>query len=337
MAALGGERAIVWPQINGLFPTSGIPGRIASARWFLVCRQLRGGELRHVETGFRLRRRRETASRVVALHIDSPGQQARSLDGGRHRLLSGRRRLHGGVVEGHPTEFPRRHRAAAAFRRRAGLRRVQHVRTGRADGVRGAGRSDDFLRPADPDAAATTGTADTGAQAARQRTPARIESTDGWPKAAASKAPASSAAAPIECLPEALRNVLNEIQTRFGGVTVVSTTHLKTDNHSPGSARANMHAACKAVDIRTTDDPKDVLAYLRSRPEVGGINTYRNRLVHFDLNPGYQAASTRTRTTQPRRTAAVRAKRPARVPATAMARQPRGIVQRELPVTPAVQ
>jgi hypothetical protein len=204
-----------------------------------------------------------------------------------------------------------------------------------------------FLRPPDPAPqagtdAATTGTADSVAPAARERTGARVDSSEGWPKTTGSKVMASSAIAPLECLPEALRTVLNEVLSRFGGVTIVSTTQLQTDNHSPGSARANMHTACKAVDIKTTNDPNDVLAYLRSRPEVGGVNTYRNRVIHFDLNPGYQAASARSRTAQPRRTA-IRVKRHPRVPASAMARQSKAetvrlraspIVRRE---TPAVQ
>ncbi len=73
-------------------------------------------------------------------------------------------------------------------------------------------------------------------------------------------------------------------------MTVVATKHLHTDNHSAGSARANMHSACKAVDIKTSHDPKDVLAFLRTRPEVGGINSYRNKVIHFDLNAGYRTA-----------------------------------------------
>lgn len=106
---------------------------------------------------------------------------------------------------------------------------------------------------------------------------------------------ASSAAAPLACLPAPLRDVLAGLESQFGNVTVVSTTHLHTDNHSRGSARARMHAECKAVDIRTTSDPKKVVAYLRSRPEVAGVNSYRNKVVHFDLNPGYARASARGR------------------------------------------
>jgi hypothetical protein len=94
--------------------------------------------------------------------------------------------------------------------------------------------------------------------------------------------------ASTDCLPAPLRAVLRDLEARFGPVTVVSTNHLTTDNHSPGSIRDKLHQACKAVDIRSARDPKEVVAFLKSRPEVGGINTYRNRLVHFDLNAGYK-------------------------------------------------
>jgi hypothetical protein len=94
---------------------------------------------------------------------------------------------------------------------------------------------------------------------------------------------ASSAKAPLDCLPEGLRTVLQDVQTRFGTVTLVSTRELHTDNHSPGSARHRMHGDCKAVDFKVEGDLTAVTAYLRSRPEVSGVNSYRNnRVVHID-------------------------------------------------------
>jgi hypothetical protein len=102
---------------------------------------------------------------------------------------------------------------------------------------------------------------------------------------------ASQSGAPLECLPAPLRAVLDDLQSSFGPVTVVSTTHLHTDNHEAGSVRAKMHPACRAVDIRTARDPKEVVAFLRSRPEIGGVNSYRNRIIHFDLNQGYRTSA----------------------------------------------
>jgi hypothetical protein len=96
----------------------------------------------------------------------------------------------------------------------------------------------------------------------------------------------TSSAAPTDCLPDALKSVLRDLKARFGSVTIVSTTHLHSENHSARSARARMHAACRAVDIKTSANPRAVIAFLKSRPEVGGVNTYRNKIVHFDLAGG---------------------------------------------------
>jgi hypothetical protein len=193
-----------------------------------------------------------------------------------------------------------------------------------------------FVRPAETTASAgaelaTAAAAATVAQAPDERIAAKTDPVETWPRAMASvepveawprtaartdpvespprkadpvessprKAVASSSAAPTGCLPAALRTVLIDLEKRFGKVTIVSTTTLHTDNHSRGSIRANLHSACKAVDIKTPREPKDVIAYLRTRPEVGGINTYRNRVIHLDLNPNYK----QTAGSQKRRTA----------------------------------
>ncbi len=105
------------------------------------------------------------------------------------------------------------------------------------------------------------------------------------PAKEAAPALAVTAKASTECLPEGLRSVLDEVQKRFGPVTLVSTTHLHTDNHSPGSVRHKMHAACKAVDFKVAGDAKAVTAYLRSRPEVSGVQVYKNnRVIHVDAS-----------------------------------------------------
>jgi hypothetical protein len=144
--------------------------------------------------------------------------------------------------------------------------------------------------PAPPLRAEITATA-----SARADRPAEVRSDDdaGWPRVpqeARRKATAAgSPDAPTDCLPQALQNVLQALQVRFGQVTVVSTTHLQSDNHSRGSTRDKLHQACKAVDIRAAGDTREIMAFLKSRPEVGGINSYRNRLVHFDLNSSYKS------------------------------------------------
>jgi uncharacterized protein YcbK (DUF882 family) len=102
---------------------------------------------------------------------------------------------------------------------------------------------------------------------------------------------AASAKAPVDCLPEGLRTVLQNVQARFGTVALVSTLELHTDNHSPGTARHKMHSACKAVDFKVEGDLTAVTAYLRSRPEVSGVNSYRNnRVIHIDAAEGRKLA-----------------------------------------------
>lgn len=135
----------------------------------------------------------------------------------------------------------------------------------------------------------------TAAVTERPDTPSEYKPSENavWPVAprqTAKRSAETKSEAPTDCLPAPLRSVLRDLEARFGPVTVVATTHLTTDNHSPGSIRDKLHQACKAVDIRAARDPKEVIAFLKSRPEVGGINTYRNRLVHFDLSAGYKPA-----------------------------------------------
>lgn len=98
--------------------------------------------------------------------------------------------------------------------------------------------------------------------------------------------------------------MLADLATRFEGVTIVSTTELHTDNHSKGSAREKMHHDCRAVDFKTASPIADVTAYLRSRKEIVGINSYRNGVIHMDTNEG---AGGRTAShPAPRRRAAAR-------------------------------
>jgi hypothetical protein len=102
-----------------------------------------------------------------------------------------------------------------------------------------------------------------------------------------------------------LKGVLADLTTRFQGVTIVSTTALHSDNHSPGSAREKMHGDCRAVDFKTASPVAEVTAYLRSRKEIAGINSYRNGLIHIDVNEGgsARAASRATPEAAPARAA----------------------------------
>ncbi|WP_201864601.1 hypothetical protein [Microvirga soli] len=88
---------------------------------------------------------------------------------------------------------------------------------------------------------------------------------------------------PMDCLPAGLRTVLRDVETRFGAVTLVSTTELHTGNHSRGSVRHKLHGACQAVDFKVKGNRQAVVTYLRSRPEVSGVNSYGNNgVIHVD-------------------------------------------------------
>ncbi len=127
------------------------------------------------------------------------------------------------------------------------------------------------------------------AAVAERPAPAPVESVPEAP--VTNRAVSDAAATPTDCLPARLRGVLKDVEARFGAVTLVSTTELHTDNHSRGSTRHKLHTACKAIDFKVRGDRRAVVAYLRSRPEVAGINTYGNNgVIHIDHNEPHQLA-----------------------------------------------
>lgn len=98
-------------------------------------------------------------------------------------------------------------------------------------------------------------------------------------------ASAGTPAVPTDCMPACLRSVLKDVEARLGLAKLVSRTDLHTDNHSLGSVRHKLHGACQAVDFKIKGNGKAVVAYLRSRPEVIGINSYGNNgVIDIDHN-----------------------------------------------------
>lgn len=89
---------------------------------------------------------------------------------------------------------------------------------------------------------------------------------------------------PTVCVPEPLREILVDVARAFGEVTLVSTQTLNTGNHYLGSARHRFHQDCEAVDFRVEGDPREVVRWLRGRPNVGGVASYRNGVIHVDLD-----------------------------------------------------
>src|SRR5215207_4375171 len=162
-------------------------------------------------------------------------------------------------------------------------------------------------RPAAPQASPAPAAAEPASPAAAS--PAPASPAPEWP--ARSRSFIESAAAPTNCLPAALRTVLGDLAAKFPEVKVIATRGLQTDNHSSGSARAKMHDACMAVDIRTGAAVAEVTAYLRTRREIAGLNSYRNGVIHLDVPESARFALGAT--TSPRREARAAESEPRRV------------------------
>ncbi|WP_052954607.1 D-Ala-D-Ala carboxypeptidase family metallohydrolase [Microvirga vignae] len=90
------------------------------------------------------------------------------------------------------------------------------------------------------------------------------------------------ASAPTNCLPGSLQEVVADVASKFGPVSVESTHRSTSRNWRAGGARHSLHLSCRAIDFRVRTRTRGVMAYLSSRPEVGGIKMYRNGLIHID-------------------------------------------------------
>jgi len=94
----------------------------------------------------------------------------------------------------------------------------------------------------------------------------------------------TQAAASADCPLPVLNAVLADVSSQFGAVTVVATHQHKTVNHVVGSAREKLHHDCKAIDFRPERSRlEEIKAYLRGRPEIGGVESYRDGVIHMDL------------------------------------------------------
>jgi len=90
---------------------------------------------------------------------------------------------------------------------------------------------------------------------------------------------------PLTCLPAPVRRALNDVALRFGPIIVRSTHRgngmfVRTD-----AWRGSYHRDCRAADFRVSGDPSAILAFLRNRPDLGGVKRYRNGLFHIDNGP----------------------------------------------------
>lgn len=90
------------------------------------------------------------------------------------------------------------------------------------------------------------------------------------------------ASAPTGCLPGNLREVVADVSSKFGPVSVESTHRSSGRNWRAGGARKSLHLSCRAIDFRVRTRTRGVMAYLQTRPEVGGLKIYRNGIIHID-------------------------------------------------------
>lgn len=90
------------------------------------------------------------------------------------------------------------------------------------------------------------------------------------------------ASAPTNCVPGNLREVVASVAAKFGPVSIESTHRSRGRNWRAGGARQSLHLSCRAIDFRVRTRVRGVMAYLRSRPEVGGLKVYRNGIIHID-------------------------------------------------------
>jgi hypothetical protein len=101
--------------------------------------------------------------------------------------------------------------------------------------------------------------------------------SDGVRATAKTQAPSSDCRLPL------LKAVLADVEAQFGAVTIVATNPFKTVNHIAGSAREKLHHDCKAIDFRPERERiEDIKTYLRGRPEIAGIESYRDGVIHID-------------------------------------------------------
>jgi len=86
------------------------------------------------------------------------------------------------------------------------------------------------------------------------------------------------------CLPASIKAKLNEIRSKFGPITIVST--FRRGARIAGSGHMSYHASCRAVDF---NPPKGkysaVLAYLQ-RTHSGGLGTYSCGMHHLHIDNG---------------------------------------------------
>lgn len=90
-----------------------------------------------------------------------------------------------------------------------------------------------------------------------------------------------------------LKVVLSHISAHYGRPVQISSGCRSTSlNRRVGGRKASYHLRCMAADIRVPGvAERQLLAYVKRMPIVGGVGTYcNNSIVHVDVGPKRQWA-----------------------------------------------
>lgn len=87
------------------------------------------------------------------------------------------------------------------------------------------------------------------------------------------------------CTPWSLKYVLNRVASRFGPVSIHSTHRWPLENRRKGGKRKSYHLTCRAVDFSVSGEPRSVIRFLKSLPQVGGYSYYKKGFYHIDNGP----------------------------------------------------
>lgn len=91
--------------------------------------------------------------------------------------------------------------------------------------------------------------------------------------------------APQRCLPAKLKKAIYDIAERVGEVRVISTHRDHARNRRVGGATRSMHLECRAVDFVVPGRHRNLIAFLRSRSDIGGYKRYPGGSYHIDDGP----------------------------------------------------
>jgi hypothetical protein len=87
------------------------------------------------------------------------------------------------------------------------------------------------------------------------------------------------------CLNGTLASLVSQVAASYGSVTVNSTCRSRRHNARVGGARRSQHLTGDAVDFRVHGSVREVYAFLRNNPAVGGFKHYGGGLFHIDTGP----------------------------------------------------